>query len=78
MSFRSLKNIKKVVALSTDKHVLNKFIWATKLAADKLLYQLIYLKVKNNIFSCKIWKCIWEQGSVVPIFLNKKIENILQ
>lgn len=56
------KNVKKVIALSTDKasSPINLY-GATKLCADKLFLSANTLvgKKKNNFFSCKIWKRFW-------------------
>ena len=72
-------NVKKIIALSTDKasSPINLY-GATKLCSDKLLLQLKTMLRKGYIiFSCEIWKCSWKQSSVVPFFLKNKNKSFL-
>ena len=64
-------NIKKVVALSTDKAANPINIYgASKLVSDKLFVAANNLtgKKKNILFSCEIWECIWIDGLSCSIF----------
>ena len=55
-------DVKKVVALSTDKASAPINLYgATKLCSDKLFVSANnIIEKKNIIFSCKIWKCFWK------------------
>lgn len=68
-------NVKKVMALSTDKAVnpINLY-GATKLAAEKLLVQSnAYAGGTSTRFSCvRYGNVVGSRGSVVPIFLQQK------
>ena len=69
------KNIKKVVALSTDKACAPINLYgATKLAADKLFVSANLFKgKKRTIFSVVRYGNVFgSRGSVVPIFLKQK------
>ncbi len=72
------KNIKKVVALSTDKACAPINLYgATKLAADKLFVSANLFKgKKRTIFSVVRYGNVFgSRGSVVPIFLKQKNQN---
>ncbi len=69
------KNIKKVIALSTDKACAPVNLYgATKLASDKLFVSANYFKgKKRTIFSVVRYGNVFgSRGSVVPIFLEQK------
>jgi len=69
------KNIKKVIALSTDKACAPINLYgATKLASDKLFVSANYFKgKKRTIFSVVRYGNVFgSRGSVVPIFLEQK------
>ncbi|TAE69591.1 MAG: SDR family NAD(P)-dependent oxidoreductase [Bacteroidetes bacterium] len=72
--------VKKVIALSSDKSVKPVSLYgATKLCADKLFIQANYEQNKSNtIFSLvRYGNVIGSRGSVIPLFLDKKNDNIL-
>ena len=72
------KNIKKVVALSTDKACAPINLYgATKLASDKLFVSANLFKgKKRTIFSVVRYGNVFgSRGSVVPIFLKQKNQN---
>jgi UDP-N-acetylglucosamine 4,6-dehydratase/5-epimerase len=68
-------NVKKVLALSTDKAVNPVNLYgATKLAAEKLIIQSnAYAGGRTTCFSCtRYGNVIGSRGSVVPIFLQQR------
>jgi UDP-N-acetylglucosamine 4,6-dehydratase len=73
-------NVKKVIALSTDKAVNPVNLYgATKLAAEKLLVQSnSYAGGTATRFSCvRYGNVVGSRGSVVPIFLQQKASGKL-
>ena len=73
-------NVKKVVALSTDKAAAPINLYgATKLASDKLFVAANNIKGKRNIsFSVvRYGNVMGSRGSVIPFFMNKRKEGIL-
>ena len=73
-------NVKKVIALSTDKasSPINLY-GATKLTSDKLFVAANYYKGKQNIkFSVvRYGNVMSSRGSVIPFFLNQKSKGFL-
>jgi UDP-N-acetylglucosamine 4,6-dehydratase len=73
------KNVKKVIALSTDKAASPANLYgATKLCSDKLFSSANHIVGKRNIkFSViRYGNVMGSRGSIVPFFLNiKKIKN---
>lgn len=73
-------NIKKVVALSTDKAAAPINLYgATKLCSDKLFIAANNMKGSRDItFSVvRYGNVIGSRGSVIPFFLNKRKENVI-
>ena len=74
------QNVKKVVALSTDKATspLNLY-GATKLCSDKLFISANNLSgYKNTIFTvCRYGNVMGTRGSVIPLFLNESKKGFL-
>ena len=71
-------NVKRVVALSTDKACAPINLYgATKLTSDKLFIAANNIKVKNSIrFSVvRYGNVMGSNGSVIPFFINKKKEE---
>ncbi len=74
------KNVKSVIALSTDKAAAPINLYgASKLTSDKLFIAANNIKGKNKIkFSVvRYGNVMGSNGSVIPFFLNKKKEGIL-
>ena len=72
-------NVKKVVALSTDKasSPINLY-GASKLASDKMFVAANYYSAKRTLFSVvRYGNVMGSRGSVIPFFLSKKDEGIL-
>ena len=73
-------NVKKVIALSTDKacNPINLY-GATKLCSDKLFNAANVYRSndKSTIFSVSLWECSGEQSSVVPFFMKKMKTGVL-
>lgn len=73
-------NVEKVIFIGTDKavHPINLY-GATKMTSEKLFIQgNSYRGIKNTKFSCvRYGNVIGSRGSVIPIFLNQKKNNIL-
>ena len=72
------KNIKKIIALSTDKAAAPINLYgATKLTSDKLFINANYFKGKATCkFSVvRYGNVMGSRGSVIPLFLNQKKEN---
>ena len=76
----ALKNdVKKIIALSTDKAAAPINLYgATKLTSDKLFVNANYYSGGRNInFSCvRYGNVLGSRGSVIPFFLKKKLEGI--
>ncbi len=73
-------NVKKVVALSTDKAVAPINLYgATKLVSDKLFIAANNMKGKRDLtFSVvRYGNVLGSRGSVIPFFLKKKHEGVL-
>jgi len=73
-------NIKKVIALSTDKAAAPVNLYgATKLVSDKLFIAANNMKGKRDIvFSVvRYGNVLGSRGSVIPFFIKKKIEKTL-
>ncbi len=71
--------VKKVIALSSDKSVKPVSLYgASKLCADKLFLQANYEQNKyNTLFSLvRYGNVIGSRGSVIPLFLQKKEDNL--
>ena len=74
-------NVKKLVALSTDKASSPINIWASKLCADKLFVSGNYLKIgqKTKIAVVRYGNVMGSRGSVIPFLkLSKKDRFQLQ
>ena len=73
-------NVKKVMAISTDKavHPVNLY-GATKMTAEKLFVQAnSYAGKQDTKFSCvRYGNVIGSRGSVIPLFLKQKKQGIL-
>jgi UDP-N-acetylglucosamine 4,6-dehydratase/5-epimerase len=73
-------NVKKVMAISTDKavHPVNLY-GATKMTAEKLFVQAnSYAGKQDSKFSCvRYGNVIGSRGSVIPLFLKQKIQGVL-
>jgi UDP-N-acetylglucosamine 4,6-dehydratase/5-epimerase len=73
-------NVKKVMAISTDKavHPVNLY-GATKMTAEKLFVQAnSYAGKQDTKFSCvRYGNVIGSRGSVIPLFLKQKKEGVL-
>ena len=73
-------NVKKVMAISTDKavHPVNLY-GATKMTAEKLFVQAnAYAGKQDTKFSCvRYGNVIGSRGSVIPLFLKQKEEGVL-
>lgn len=73
-------NVKKVMAISTDKavHPVNLY-GATKMTAEKLFVQAnSYAGAQDTKFSCiRYGNVIGSRGSVIPLFLKQKEEGVL-
>ncbi len=72
--------VKKVVALSTDKAAAPINLYgATKLTSDKLFIAANNIRGRNNIdFSVvRYGNVMGSNGSVIPFFQNKKVEGVL-
>ena len=74
------ENVKKVVALSTDKAACPVNLYgATKLCSDKLFVAANNITGGNNIFSIvRYGNVMGSRGSVIPYFMNKAKTGILQ
>ncbi len=73
-------NVKRVIALSTDKAAAPINLYgATKLCSDKLFVAANNMKGKRNLtFSVvRYGNVMGSRGSVIPFFLNKRKEGIL-
>ena len=68
--------VKKVIALSTDKAAAVNLYGATKLTSDKLFIAANNFKGKNNIsFSVvRYGNVMGSRGSVVPLFLSQNLQ----
>jgi UDP-N-acetylglucosamine 4,6-dehydratase/5-epimerase len=77
----ALKNdVKKIIALSTDKAAAPINLYgATKLTSDKLFVNANYYSGGRNInFSCvRYGNVLGSRGSVIPFFLKKKLEGTI-
>ena len=74
------KNVKKVIALSTDKAAAPLNLYgATKLTSDKLFISANNYKSNNKIkFSVvRYGNVLGSRGSIAPLFLKKRSSNIL-
>ena len=73
------RNVKKIIALSTDKATAVNLYGATKLCSDKLFVSANNIKGnKNMVFSVvRYGNVMMSRGSVVPIFLKNKHKGYL-
>ena len=73
-------NVRKIIALSTDKAAAPINLYgATKLTSDKLFVSANYYSGANDIaFSCvRYGNVLGSRGSVIPFFLKKRSEGVI-